>query len=302
MSIKYIFNGYYRSGTTLIWDILKKSNPNYLVFYEPLHPDLFKKINYNRKHGFGKDRLHEKNLWEEYSKPKNNFISKLKSSFYNGNYPNSYNELKKYLDQFDILSSNTILQTNRLHFFTDYVIQDYKPNFIYIIRNPINVYSSLMNIYKNKGIIKNIFVGFFLFLRNGYNSKSKVFSIDQTLEYIYSKYKIPKFFGNNKEKYELLNTPFKAHLVSWVLCNYIGLKESDINTQNLIVYEDLINNPDNIKKRIESNFSLSFNISNVKTEKSNLNIYKSDKIIRSVEELNLLQEYNYILNKMELDL
>ena len=40
MAIKILINGFFRSGTTLIWSILKDCNPKYLVLYEPFHPSL----------------------------------------------------------------------------------------------------------------------------------------------------------------------------------------------------------------------------------------------------------------------
>ncbi len=38
--LKFVFNGYYRSGTTLIYRIMELSNPEALVLYEPLNPRL----------------------------------------------------------------------------------------------------------------------------------------------------------------------------------------------------------------------------------------------------------------------
>jgi hypothetical protein len=43
MAVKLIVNGYFRSGTSIIWKILKESNLDYTVYYEPCHESLFEK-------------------------------------------------------------------------------------------------------------------------------------------------------------------------------------------------------------------------------------------------------------------
>jgi hypothetical protein len=50
--IKLILNGSFRSGTIMLWKIMRDSNPGMLVFYEPLHSELFGYIRVSqRKNG-----------------------------------------------------------------------------------------------------------------------------------------------------------------------------------------------------------------------------------------------------------
>ena len=61
--IKSIFNGFYRSGTTLLYKILSRSNKDLIILYEPLHPRLKMEI----LRGAGKD-IHDENVYENYTR------------------------------------------------------------------------------------------------------------------------------------------------------------------------------------------------------------------------------------------
>ena len=63
MPINIVINGYFRSGTTYFWNLLR-ANVKFPVFYEPLHPQLSLFINRSQ----GVDETHGMSLWEEYSK------------------------------------------------------------------------------------------------------------------------------------------------------------------------------------------------------------------------------------------
>ncbi len=61
--IKFVFNGYYKSGSTRMWWVLKRSNPEMLHICEPLTPDWLKLKDSIYSH------LHGLPIWEDYHRP-----------------------------------------------------------------------------------------------------------------------------------------------------------------------------------------------------------------------------------------
>jgi len=301
MSLKYIFNGYFRSGTTIIWEIIKTSNPDYKVFYEPFHDYLVERIkeSIDKKNSVIVDNLHKKILWEEYVAEGEKFIENLEEKgFKNQIFPKNISDIYEYLNIYDSMDSNIILQTNRLHFHFQDVLKHYDLKAFHIIRNPLDIYNSIMNIYsrssKLKHLIKKIIYPFIGFP----NPKTRAFKVDQRINFIYENYNIPNYWDDKSLKQEILNDPFKANLLSWILCNYFLIKNNYKNGVQFIVYEDLINNPRKIKKIVEKNSYLKFNIEKINTQNKSLDIYKEKKVLDTVKQLNLIDEYNLILDNI----
>jgi hypothetical protein len=245
MGIKFIFNGYFRSGTTLIWEILKKSNPDKTVFYEPLHPHLFDEIAKN-KHS--KDDLHNKILWDEYLNLSNDDFKNLKNNHFKNNFLNDYKKINKYLNVYDNMSEDIILQTNRLHLYLGNISQDYNLNVIYIIRNPLDVYKSLLNIYNSNNGLKSKFIKLGSWVKNGYNPKANIYGAKDNIDLIYKKYGLPLCWGDSSKKASCLKNPFKIHVLNWTLSNYIGIKSLKKDIKSVLVYEKLTAFPFEIKK------------------------------------------------------
>lgn len=299
MGFKYVFNGYFRSGTTLIWSILQKSNPDYKVFYEPLHFRLVQNINnFREKNGnFKTDPLHDKALWKEYVQEGEKFIKKLKDNkcLEKDLYPASKEELFKYIDIYEGLEKKLILQTNRLHFHLKSIAQRYEPKIFHIIRNPIDVYDSLMRIYDNKKGIKYFFRKLGHFIKKGYSKRSVEFRVDERIDYVYQNYGKPRYWGKIFSKYQIFKTPFKTHLLSWLLNNYYALKEKEELGIKIIPYEQLVSSPECIKQKVETNTDLNFNINEVMRKDICLDRYKAPKIMNVIKDLNMEKEYEFIL-------
>ena len=295
--IRYIFNGYFRSGTTLLWDILKISNPSICVFYEPLHQNLVNLVKKYRKTR-SSDNLHGRKLWEEYLLQGEKFINDLseKNIFRQSIYPFSLDELVNYLDVFNNIDTDTVLQANRLHFYLDEITNHYKTTSFHVLRSPARVYESLMAIYKQKHKIVNAeLINILLWLKNFHTPKSDVFSIKKGINYAYIRHKSPYYWSDNKARSIILSDPFKSHVLSWILCNYYACKNENTN---VFLYENLITYPEMIEKMIESKTGLIFDVSSVNKKEVDLkHEYMDANLVNTVNNLDLIDEYNFILRR-----
>jgi len=303
MALRYIFNGYYRSGTTLIWEILKESNTDFTVFYEPLHPNLIDKIRHFSNNRDKLDSLHGKRLWNEYIIQGDTFIDNLdeKQVFRKYMYPKNKQELFNYLDIYDNLSGNIILQTNRLHFYLDDIVEKYNIKAFHIIRNPFDVYSSLIQIYKNKrSSFKHFVLNFYHYLKYRYTPKLNFWGVKRSVDFIYENFKIPGYWQETKIKKHILNDSFKMHLLNWILCNYLALNKNQNFNFKLILYEDLIKNKAEVQKKIEKYTDLLFDTRRVKEYKKVEYKYQDLTLYKIVNSIGMNREYNYILEKINL--
>jgi len=147
MSIRWIVNGYFRSGTTLLWDLCRKALPeNGLALYEPLHPDL---PTYASNAGCGPDPLHGKDLWTDYKRIPREQLRQVFAC-----HPNrdravawSQNALWDYLDRYHELPYPILLQTNRLHYELAEAGARYGAKVVHIMRHPLAVFRSIRRIY-----------------------------------------------------------------------------------------------------------------------------------------------------------
>ncbi len=141
--IKLIVNGYYRSGSTLLFKMLELANPKTLVLYEPLHPEIF--FSFMR---FGPnyiEPLHNYTIYRCYFKlSKFKLIKQLhyKIGF---NYFDWNKYTTSFFDAIHNINKPTILQLNRGHFILYNMYQRYKCRFIHVIRNPLDEWLSFIS-------------------------------------------------------------------------------------------------------------------------------------------------------------
>ncbi len=258
--IKLIFNGYYRSGTTMMYKILKGSNSDMSCFYEPLHPNLFNEITKNIA-----TTLHKFYPWDSY-KTTNFKLIKEKYKFYHNGLkktgsdiiPTNFQEIQPLFDLLHNLENDAILQPNRCHFVLKDIVNDYNCKFIHIIRNPINTWLSQtvtppiknrIRLKKRYALATNILgkYGKNYFLTK-YLSKNK-----DVGEY---------FFGNSN--YELIARKFNRQdneknqlskmLTVWTYFNYHAFIQADNINGMIVFYEDIVLNPEKWLKKM-SDFS-----------------------------------------------
>lgn len=134
-----IFNGFFRSGTTLAFKILKESNPNSLVFYEPLNKNLMKYASENVGNDF-----HNADLWGNYATLPDAVLRLnpgLRSVL-----SHSIDDVSDYLKSLKgETEKRSIYQTNRLHLLFANKNFTSKYRCIHLIRDPLEIYRSFLD-------------------------------------------------------------------------------------------------------------------------------------------------------------
>lgn len=239
MAIEVIVNGFYRSGTTMLWDILKQSNPEKNIFYEPLNPYL---AYYIRKEEYYNtpNALHNLYLFQEYIRSDKNLIDKIidKHPVLDHPLPNDKQRLYEYLNIFDELD-NSVLQVNRLHFHMTDIHERYNAKIVHIIRNPFDVYNSiLVDFYRSTYTKDWKWKYYYQYkFRKWYDLHLNHFDIKPMYEFIQKKY------GYNQDYFHASSDgTFNYFLVNWIVCNYHAIKSINDVNGILVTYEDVVSN------------------------------------------------------------
>jgi len=309
MSIVLLANGFFRSGTTLTWQILKKSNYDSRVFFEPLNKNIF--IYIQTKRDFP---LHGINVWEEYENLYDDIITKLRllHPCLNNPLPDNSKLLIDYLDIFNDLEGKIIIKSTRLHFHMNVIIDKYRPFIIHIIRNPYYVFKSI-----NERITIQSIETYLPLASNLIRNLLKVnpwrnpFDLKDIAFWIYKRYGKPSHLGGRFYlEYMFFNFKlFDCFVLSWVISNYEAIKQllSYENKSFILFYDSFIEDPENISANLNnklqaSKFKIRFDINGVKIRKikqyfknSSYKLFK-EKFLKSVKQLGIEEEFRFINN------
>jgi len=280
MAIEYIIDGFYRSGSTAVWKIVKENNKKYSVFYEPFHPDLRLKLQEKSK-----DQLHNLELWNEYNFLKNDkefkrTINKLKiNSLYSKEF------IFEYLSFYD--KEKSILQTNRSSFNYKLIRKFYKKvKIIYLVRNPLSIALSLKKYHSKKNI--NTFWSKAYYLKNGYQFINSTFSIINMINVCYNKYDFPKSWGKSSYRKFVTEDIISLVAIAWLCHVYIAFKSNEID--KMIMYEKLV----------QSNLKLDYLIDDLRFDYRDMvsevfieNYSTAKEIYKSFD---LSEEYSYVFD------
>ncbi len=149
MAIRWIINGYFRSGTTFLWDRFHRATKGgVLCLYEPLHPDLHVFLENDGQDKSGR-RLHHLDLWSDYLRIPPGKRQQLLKCHPNrsGNCNWSWRELADYLEILHSLDKDVLIQANRLHYHLINVIELTGARVVHLVRNPVDVFHSIRNAY-----------------------------------------------------------------------------------------------------------------------------------------------------------
>jgi len=259
--IKLFLNGYFKSGSTRMWWIIKRSNPEFLHIYEPLHPEWLEL----KDQTFSS--LHELPVWEDYHRPEFKCIERewvkkwreLRLKYESEVIPREIGEVSPLFDLVHELSIPVVIQPNRCHLILDALTKRYKCKFIHIIRNPIDtwiahtiepVYPILTFSKKIKKLFKRILFSTRTNKFGRYFLLQKIPKRDSTgnsysLESVYKL--ANKYFGGCVECADHLD----KLLVVWALFNYEAWKQSG-DCGLIIYYEEIVVNPNYWFKIIEN--------------------------------------------------
>jgi len=266
--IKLIFNGYYKSGSTRMWWIMKRSNSKMLHIYEPLLPEWLEQKNDRVSY------LHRLPIWEDYHRPEfkrieNEWIKHfkdLKNKYEWDVLPRDVEEVAPLFDLLHNLEVPVVIQPNRCHLILDSLASRYNCKFVHIIRNPIDTWiahtieptydhPSFSNIIK-KYIKKVIFsmrtnaIGRDIII----NKMAKRHTIGKSY-YLDSVYKlISSYFG-----YYKADDYLDKMLIVWSYTNYEAWKQAKKGKGMIVYYEEIVRNPEIWFEKMERFTGIKFN-------------------------------------------
>lgn len=241
MPLVFLLNGYFRSGTTLMYRVIKESNPDKLVFYEPLHNDLFL---YLGNHKIGNiDKVHNICLWDEYLLQGDEFVDRLRKKHpcIDEPFPINSSKVISYLYIFHNLQAPIVLQLNRIHFVLEKLTRHYNIPCVHIIRNPLDSFLSIINTYRQKRSREVVFIADVLRKFNLLPLK-RAFAIGKGVEFVFKYFGKPSKWKDIPFKMRHWNDTLGIFLLNWTICNYVAIKQLQKCNGSLLVYEQLVDN------------------------------------------------------------
>jgi hypothetical protein len=292
MAINFVINGYFRSGTTFFWSIIKQNFQNN-VFYEPLHPSLPNNIWITDNI----DYLHQKDIWADYREL--SFIEKLKLC---RSHPSAKTDiclnddlLINYYNIYNRLDNDCGMQFNRAHFHLDIFHHTYKCPVVHIIRHPMDVYASIMKIIYVNQSIKNkllyIFYRKFIILNN--------FEVIRDYKWINTFIKQFNSFEKSRKSLFQNISFYEKFIIVWIMSNYYAIKSIEICNGLVIAYEELIDKPQEMASELFRHLNLGdLNISEniIISSRYNHNREQIKNFILIIKKHHLVKEYEYIKN------
>jgi len=284
MPLKAILNGYYRSGTTIMWWILRLSNLDKPILYEPTSPVL---LDFLKKWEFGKvDGLHRLPVFDGYfMMPKpclDNFMaSQTGRDVYLG-HENAF----KTLNPIHNCNREIIIKTCQLHIILNKVANKYGCNYVHLVRHPADVFvSHLGKDYRSDVKLKLIL-----------DKKFVDQKIDGAfwLKSIYEK-------ASQKLGVKVGDRDYVGKfIVAWTFCNYNALKQVEKSKRGLMVdFEDVVRRPrvyfalisDHLGVNVDARYSGLLDPTRAKLAPTWFKV----KFIDRMEELGLWQHFQEIM-------
>ena len=250
MPIKMVLNGFYRSGTTALWDAVRRRFTETAVLYEPLNSHL-RKILHKPKRLKQVNTLHNLPVWMEYLRLEPGVRERFRKK-----HPGvltadtAFSEISSALDVLHECGQDVFIQSNRLQFFLERMADRYGSEIIIMIRNPVDVIDSLERCFASE----SLFVKARRQLRylGRYSRKfwhMDAFIRDGALE-----------TGTCRTLTARDSTPAKhpgfrrTCFASWLFSNLAMLRFASVNRCTIIDYDVMVNNPGSFEKTMKKTF------------------------------------------------
>lgn len=234
MPIRLILNGYFRSGTTLLWKLCRGCLPEgSLALYEPLHPRLPAYV-LDRRIVSENDPLHGTRLWSDYQQIQEFALADILNVHANrdGKLNWSKEALFKYLDRYHDLENPVLLKTNRLHYELQNVSRRYGVQVVHIIRNPVSVFCSIRRTYlSNVGFARRAlrFAGYPFWGNHAFETKNM--------------YRKSLAHKESSEKRNLWGSLFPTFVHAWTVANAIAIDAVEKIGGKIVVFEHFLQSP-----------------------------------------------------------
>jgi len=245
MPIKAILNGYYRSGTTIMWWIMRLSNLDKPVLYEPTSPVL---LDFLKKWEFGKvDGLHRLPIFDGYfMMPKpclDNFMTNQRGADVYLSHENAF----KTLNPLHNCNKEIIIKTCQLHLILNKVANKYGCNYVHLVRHPADVFvSHLGKPYRKDSRLMAI-----------YQLKVNDPKIDGAfwLKSIYEK-------ASERLGVKVRDNDYIGKFVTaWVFCNYEALKQVEKSKRGIMIdFRRITLNPHRFFAEISDHLGVEMNV------------------------------------------
>jgi len=253
MAVKWIINGYFRSGTTFLWERFRSAaDGNVLCLYEPLHPDLPGFIE-NRGRDESGRRLHQLELWSDYLRIQPARLKRILSC-----HPNlsarccwRNEELAAYFREFHTLDKDVMIQCNRLHFDIQCVAELTGARIVHVVRNPVEVFHSIRHVYFTvrgpcRGLVRRIaypFRGKYAFETAAWVNRAR-----------------SEFSHTFTEAETCRPGLFPAFVLAWVSANYAAVQSLFPGRGMVCAYEELFLQPLRLAGDFQTFFGVPFPI------------------------------------------
>ena len=173
--IELVMNAFPRTGSTILWRMVKEARPDALHLYEPLHDKLFILLD---DEGDKSSVLHGVPLWQDYFKVDRKTVHEMRLKHRDCTNLLRLQDIQRYLDVVDAIPERLILQPNRMHFILRDLAQRYDCKVLHLTRGPADCFLGFVEIFEMFGSaltkdynwwIDNI-CGFVTFFKNQYES------------------------------------------------------------------------------------------------------------------------------------
>ena len=291
MAIKFVMNGWFRSGTTILWKVMKESNPKLLHFYEPFSLAYHKsrKIFYGDVYA-NREKLRRRSIklhgfypYEDYEK--NGLYEKCLMMCEERYDPivSRYDEsVREYLDFFHTLGQDCTLQPNRCHFILKEIQKDFGCNVLHIIRNP---YRQVKSFKRSMSFLQKIYHTIF---------PERQFGLKKCYDVLYNEFNITQFKPRNFYEY---------FAVCWYFINvYPWVADVPVMWFDAFLEEVLDGNYERVVRLLEKYTGLNWDEEvikrNIVPEKALITDPKDvEKLERAIENMGLKNEYEDFIEK-----
>ncbi len=239
-----IINGYYRTGTTIIYHILQESNPEIPIIYEPHAPSVYEalsrgQVRIDTIHPLHKIPIYrpyfmvEKGVLEEYLR-----VAKPRSVYTE----EKVKEAVQTILPFHSSKKKVIIQSNQLHPVLHEVSKTFKIRYVHIVRDPAEVfYSHLGSWISVKRMLQESLLKVspnLLAIVWSHYGKSGVFE----LRYLRGVAKRRGWLNGSKDYIE-------DFLRVYTNFNYLAYEQIERGKRGMLVkFEELVRNPTVLKK------------------------------------------------------
>lgn len=216
--IKFVMNAFPRTGSTIVYWMLKAGEPDAILLYEPMHDKLFRLINDEGS------VMHGGSIWDGYNKVDPNILNEMWLKHKDATNLHRFTECEPYMDVINSIEGDVILQPNRLQFVLKDMAKKYNCKVAHLCREPADCFLSFAEIFAmyGKDLTKNYnwwienITGFVDFFQNQYQAIAEKFHAPRVTEFM------------------------DQWLVVYTYENYFAAQQADGKNVMMIFFEDIV--------------------------------------------------------------